>query len=257
MGQDNYEIQVYGSQTVAKGATMLELHSNFTAGGTRQTQDGVLPTNQIIHETIEITHGFNDWFETGFYFFNAIGDDHRTTYVGSHIRPRAMVPEKWHWPVGLSMSAEVGFQKKEYSADDYTLELRPIIDKTWRKWYGAFNPVLDKSLHGLNSKAGYDFSPNVKLNYNFSKKIGIGLEYYGSTGSIGSAVPFQQQQHQLFLVTDIEWSADWEFNAGYGLGFTSATDNDIFKVILGYRLHKKEEKMKPTGLPAGIIYRRG
>ena len=31
--QDNYEIQVYGSDTVAPQTTMLELHSNFTVEG--------------------------------------------------------------------------------------------------------------------------------------------------------------------------------------------------------------------------------
>ena len=28
--QDNYEIQVYGSETVSIGKTMVELHSNYT-----------------------------------------------------------------------------------------------------------------------------------------------------------------------------------------------------------------------------------
>jgi len=45
----------------------------------------------------------------------------------------------------------------------------------------------------------------------------------------------------LFLAIDIDWSPDWEFNAGYGLGFTNASDNDIFKVILGYKFHKKNK----------------
>jgi len=31
--QDNYKIQVYGSETVAPKSTMVELHSNFTADG--------------------------------------------------------------------------------------------------------------------------------------------------------------------------------------------------------------------------------
>lgn len=68
--QDNYEIQIYGSETVAKGATMVELHSNYTFGGTRQVLNKVLPTHDILHETVEITHGFNEWFEIGFYLFN-------------------------------------------------------------------------------------------------------------------------------------------------------------------------------------------
>jgi hypothetical protein len=33
--QDNYEIQVYGSDTVAPKTTMLELHSNFTVDGSK------------------------------------------------------------------------------------------------------------------------------------------------------------------------------------------------------------------------------
>jgi hypothetical protein len=41
--QDNYEIQVYGSDTVAKGFTMVELHSNFTAKGFSESRDGVQP----------------------------------------------------------------------------------------------------------------------------------------------------------------------------------------------------------------------
>jgi len=39
--QDNTEIQVYGSETVAAGRTMLELHSNFTDRGRSTTEDGV------------------------------------------------------------------------------------------------------------------------------------------------------------------------------------------------------------------------
>ena len=108
LAQDNYEIQVYGAPTVDKGATMCELHSNFTFGGQVYTQEGVLPTHNLCHETIEITHGFTPWFETGFYLFNAIGSDNRTTIVGSHIRPRVAAPENWHLPFGLSLSAEFG-----------------------------------------------------------------------------------------------------------------------------------------------------
>jgi len=46
--QDNYEIQVYGSQTVAKGNTMLELHSNFTFDGQKATENGVFPALSLL-----------------------------------------------------------------------------------------------------------------------------------------------------------------------------------------------------------------
>jgi|SRR6185312_1828025 len=233
--QENYEIQVYGSQTVSKNTTMLELHSNFTFNGSKEPVNGVLPTNHVFHETIEITHGFTEWFEVGFYFFNSIGDHHRTTYVGSHIRPRLMLPEKYHFPVGLSLSTEFGYQKREYSEDDWSVEIRPIIDKTIGGLYVSLNPVLEIALHGLNAGQAPEFTPNVKLNYAVTKTISPGLEYYGGLGPVNHFDAPANQQHQLFFTVDLNFSADWEFNAGYGIGLTDAGDKSIFKIILGRR----------------------
>ena len=69
--QGNYEVQVYGSDLVPKNVTMVELHSNFTASGEKRTIGGALPTNHAEHETLEITHGFGEWFELGSYFFTS------------------------------------------------------------------------------------------------------------------------------------------------------------------------------------------
>jgi len=231
--QDNYEIQVYGSETVEKGKTMVELHSNYTLNGSKQTVKPLLPTNHIVHETIEITHGFTPWFEVGFYLFNALGSDNRTTYVGSHIRPRFAAPISWNLPVGISISTEFGFQKKEYSANTSTLEIRPIIDKKWKAFYLALNPVLDKSFVGPDANRGFIFSPNIKASYDVTKVVALGLEYYGSTGPFFHYDTFSQQQHQLFVATDLNFNPLWEFNAGAGYGFTESTDKIIFKIILG------------------------
>src|SRR5579872_6946200 len=43
--QDNYEVQVYGVETVLPKHTMLELHSNFTFEGSKTMVDGVRPDN--------------------------------------------------------------------------------------------------------------------------------------------------------------------------------------------------------------------
>jgi len=50
--QENFEIQVYGSETAAPGSTMVELHSNIAAKGTTHTEQGVVPTEHALHETI-------------------------------------------------------------------------------------------------------------------------------------------------------------------------------------------------------------
>lgn len=233
--QDNYEIQVYGSETVPAGRTMVELHSNYTIDGERETVNGVLPSNHAFHETLEITHGFTPWFETGFYVFSSIQSDRGWEWVGDHIRPRIAVPADWHWPVGLSLSTEIGYQRRSYSEDTWSLELRPIIDKQLGRWYFAINPALEKSLHGQNSNAGWDFAPAVKIGFDVTKLINAGVEYYGDLGSIGRLANSDEQQHQLFPVIDLNFSADWEFNFGVGFGLTRSTDDLIVKMILGRR----------------------
>ncbi|HCN84014.1 MAG TPA: hypothetical protein DIT07_10405 [Sphingobacteriaceae bacterium] len=233
--QENYEIQVYGSETTEKGRTMVELHSNFTFDGSTTITDGLLPSNHVFHETIEITHGWNSWFETGFYIFNEIGSGGRTAYVGSHIRPRVMVPKSLGWPVGLSLSTEFGFQKRAYSGSTGGIEIRPIIDKEWGNLYISFNPTIEKSFSGEGVGEGFTFSPNLKTSYNFTKVFGLGFEYYGSTGSLFNPMPASQQEHQLYLATDLDFDPDWEFNAGFGHALNKNGDNSVFKIILGRR----------------------
>jgi len=239
-GQGSYEIQVYGSDLVAPGNTMVELHSNFTFIGVKSVVDGMYPTEHQLHETVEITHGFTDWFETGFYVFTSADSRAGWQYVGDHIRPRVSIPEDWKWPVGLSLSLEVGYQRAVYSADTWTLEIRPIVDKTLGKWYLCFNPTLDRSFHGPSVSQGLVFSPNVKVGYDVTKVFNAGFEYYGSVGPVTGFDPLREQQQQIFAVTDLNFSKDWEFNFGVGIGMTGATDHLIVKMIIGRRFGVKK-----------------
>ncbi len=253
--QDNYEIQVYPSETLTPGKTMIELHSNFTISGSKKTDDGTVPTNHALHETIEITQGITNWFETGFYIFTSYNPI-RGGYgwVGDHIRPRVRAPESWHLPVGLSLSAEVGYQRAKYSPDTWSLELRPIIDKQLGKWYMSFNPTLDRSFHGPGVASGMVFSPNFKAGYDVTKKVNVGFEYYGSLGPVTGFDPIREQQQQLIPSVDLNLSENWEFNAGLGVGVTGSTDHLILKFIVGRRFdfgrRKKPEVPAPGVVPA-------
>jgi len=235
--QDNYEIQVYGSETVPKGVTMVELHSNFTINGSKQPVDGTLPTDHAIHETVEITRGINSWFEVGFYVFTSIRNGTGWDWVGDHIRPRFRAPESWHLPVGISVSNEIGYTRRIYSPDTWTWEMRPIVDKQLGPWYLSFNPTVDKSLKGLNQNQGWVFSPNFKVSYDITKKIAGGVEYYGSLGPVTGFDPLKDQQQQIFPAIDLNVSPNWEFNFGIGVGITRSTDHLIAKMIIGRRFN--------------------
>ena len=225
--QDNYEIQVYGSETVAPRMTMAEVHSNVTAQGEQHA----------VRETLELTHGFNDWFETGFYLFTTAGAGQSWSYVGDHIRPRVRVPPGWHWPVGVSLSTEIGYVRARYAEDTWSWEVRPIVDKTLGRWYLAFNPALEKSLHGANAGRGFEFAPALNVKFDVTPKVAAGIEYYASLGPLAHLDPSGAQSHQIYPSIDLNLSPDWEFNAGIGYGITKASDRVIVKFIVGRRLH--------------------
>jgi hypothetical protein len=233
--QGNYEIQVYGADTVKPKNLMVELHSNFTAEGQRYTVDGVYPTNHQEHETLELTEGITSWSEIGFYVFTSEQDGHGVQWVGDHIRPRVRAPDSWHLPVGLSLSTEVGYQRAVYSPDTWTWEIRPIIDKQLGRWYLAFNPALERTWHGPDVSQGLGFAPGAKAGYDFTKKVNAGIEYYADYGQLFHFNGLREQQQQIFAVTDLNLAPQWEINFGVGVGPTSATDHLIVKGILGRR----------------------
>ena len=144
--QGNYEIQVYGADTVEPKSTMVELHSNYTVEGQKNVIDGVYPTNHQEHETLEITQGLTSWSEVGFYVFTSWQNGHGVQWVGDHIRPRVRVPDSWHWPVGVSLSTEIGYQRAVYSPDTWTWEIRPIVDKYLGPLVPGFQPRAGTNL---------------------------------------------------------------------------------------------------------------
>ena len=234
--QENYEIQVYASPTMARRQTIFELHSNYTFLGGKDIKDGVLPSYHSIHETIEITHGIADNFELGFYLFTNYTPNYGWQIIGTHIRPRIAAPEKWKLPVGLSLSAEIGWQKQEYSAETFSLEIRPIIDKTLGNLYLAFNPVLSVTLSGIDQPSAPSFAPNLKAAYAVSPKICLGTEYYGNLGPLNQFEKIAQQNHAFFVVADLYVDPKWEVNFGPGFGLTESTDGFVMKLILGRRI---------------------
>jgi len=191
---------------------------------------------------LEITQGITDNFELGFYLFTNYTAQYGYRIIGTHIRPRIMAPLSWHLPVGISLSAEIGYQNQYYAADTWNLEIRPIIDKQWNKLYISFNPTIGVSLKGVDQKTAPDFEPNIKADYRFFKNTGLGFEYYGSVGPINNFDKLPQENHALFLAYDLENNNKWELNVAPGWGLTPATDGFVFKVLAGKKINPNHKK---------------
>ena len=202
--QNNYEIQVYASQTQAIHSTMFELHSNYTFDGTTQVIDGVIPDNHALHETLEITTGITPIFEIGAYLFtNYTPGGYGYQIVGTHIRPRVMAPADWGIPFGLSLSLEFGYQKPAYANETWSLEIRPILDKQWDKLYVSLNPTFGITLKSQYNSSVPTFEPNVKISYALWKNAAFGIEYYGDMGPVNQFDQGSQQNHAIFIAYDL------------------------------------------------------
>lgn len=154
-------------------------------------------------------------------------------YVGWRLRPRVSVPGSWGWPVGESMSAEVGFPRKAYEENSVTLELRPIIEKKIGRFQIDVNPVVGRALRGPGTGEGWDFEPGVRFGYEMSRRFDLSLEYYGSTGPIGDFLPSNEQVHQFFPGGDLKLSENIVWNFGIGVGVTDAGNRLVYKSRVG------------------------
>jgi hypothetical protein len=234
--QDLFEIQVYPYDTVEPGRTMFELHTNFVPSGTRDTADGLYPNHHQFHETLEITHGWTPYFETGFYIETApYVPGAGAKFAGWHIRPRFRLPESEGFPFKVSVSLEYAFNQPGFDPNQQTLEIRPIFERQRGRLYLSINPDLSLAVKGPDAGSAPGFEPNAKIGWDWSKHVSAGLEYYAETGPVKHFDPVGKQHHLLFPALDLNVSPDWEFNAGVGHGFTSTSEHWILKAIVGRR----------------------
>jgi hypothetical protein len=233
--QADNEIQVYASPTIQNKWTIFELHSNYTFKGSKFLANP--KTAHWVNETLEITHGFANDFEIGFYTFTGKSPNGGFHYLGNQIRPRVTIPEKWNWPLGASLSMEFGFFRPETDSNFiWQGEIRPIIDKTAGNWYFAFNPNLEFVLSGEDKQLV--FTPQIKSVYTIKKIVGIGLEYYSALGTFEKFLPVSQQEHLLGPMIDLYFDPMWEVNGGFLFGLTKNSNQRIFKLLLGRRIGK-------------------
>ena len=230
--QDTFEIQVYEYETVPKGKWNLETHFNFIAKGTKTPEGKVAPSDNQFHLTFELTRGITENFEMAGYLVLAHRPDGGLEYVGTRLRPRYSLPKKWGLPVDISLSAEVGLPREIYEENSVTLELRPIIEKKIGRFQMDFNPVIGRALRGPGKKE-WDFEPGVRFGYEVTKKFDLSLEYYGSTGPLGNALPTDEQVHQLYPGWDLQLNDNVVWNFGIGVGVTPAGNKLVYKSRIG------------------------
>jgi len=102
------------------------------------------------------------------------------------------------------------------------------------------------SFHGLSVSQGVTFEPNAKASFDVTKRVTLGIEYYGDLGPIAGFDPLREQVQAIFPSLDLNLGPNWEFNIAPGIGVTGATDHLLVKMILGHRF-SRGRKQHPAG----------
>lgn len=225
------EIQVYNAEIADVGQWTIQQHLNYTfLGHTEPDFPGGFPSNHSLQGTPELAYGITKWWELGFYFPFAFTGNGEFLLNGAKIRNLFVVPDAAKRDFFYGVNFELSYQTPPFSQSRYMLEIRPIIGVRNKEWEFIVNPIVDLTFGEFGQQ---DFAPAARLARNLGEDRFVGIEYYADLGQIGNFLPFQQQSHQIFAVTDFKVDkVDVELGLGYGL--TSASDRLVAKAILGY-----------------------
>jgi hypothetical protein len=232
LAQDNFEIQVYDSETAGPWRVGLETHLIYDVSGTTAASpDGQAPTEHQFHVTFEPHIGIGTWVELGMYLQTALLPDSGFEYAGVKLRCKLRLDEKLGGHVGLAINFEISNVPRQFEPNVWGSEIRPIIDGRWGILYASLNPIVDIDLNGPDSGLP-QFQPAAKIAFDVIHSLALGLEYYGAFGPITHTLPLSESTNRLFAALDFT-SDYFDLNVGIGYGL-SGPEKWIVKAILGF-----------------------
>ena len=235
---DPFEFEVYPYQTVGQGKVELESLNSFVPSGHNHGDDGTSAgtyQSQAMYRTsFELTYGFTDHLEAAAYLNLAHPNGASFQYAGSKFRVRGSLFEQGELPVDLGWYLELEWHRTpQFDDNQLELELKPIIEKDFRKFEVMLNPIFEKGVFvGPNKNRGFEFGYAAGIYYDYLREISPGLEFYGALGLIDDNDPLHAQQHYVFPVLKGELPGGIEYNVGPGIGLTRGSDRVIVKANL-------------------------
>ena len=230
---DFYEIQIYDTDTEPVGHVTLELHSNTTTTATGESAKSEMDVHQI-HETLEATYGVMRWIEIGQYFATAKLSNGNYEYSGSRTKIHFAIPQTFEWPVQFGGNIEFAYMRRAAEENPLTLELRPIIGGTYKKFRLVANLAFEDPFSGPGAHRGMQFAPSGELVYDLHRWVSPAIEYYGDMGAIQPLAKVQDQQHFIMPALNFHFLPRLELNLGVGIGVTRASNGIFLKSIVGW-----------------------
>lgn len=222
-----FELEVYPYRTAARGEVELE---NFTAYTRRGTQDAPVPENNqgLVRNSIEMTYGVTDKTEVaGYVDYSRARGDGDWDLKASRWRARTRFAEKGEWPADLGLYAEAEFPRKD--DNDVEFELRGIIEKDVNQWTFDINPILEKTLKGVEKAEGTELHYAAAAIYRLNEHWHPRLDFFGDFGPLRNFEGRDEQTHLVSPAVDILFGHGLSASLGVAYGQTRASEQQIVR----------------------------
>jgi hypothetical protein len=230
---DFYEIQIYPTETTPAGILQLELHSNSVTSATGSAAHAALNPYQI-HETLEASYGITPSIEIGQYFATAKLSSGNYEYAGSRSKIHFGVPASDGWPIQIGGNIELDYMRRAAEEQPLTLELRPIVEKRFRRFEVIANFAFEKPFRGPGTHQGVSFAPSGEVSFDLTRWLTPAVEYYGDMGALEQLPSVQKQQHFIVPALNFHLLPRLELNLGVGIGLTRESNGLFLKSIVGW-----------------------
>jgi hypothetical protein len=185
--QDSFHIRVHEYEPVP-GQLVFEEYTIYVGAGTKSPDGLVAPTNNQLHIAHEFTAGLTPTFSLGAMLLNARRVGGGLEYAGWKVLPHLYAPTTWGFPVNIGIVAEFTVQPKTYADGSGEIEVHPIFEKHFKNLAFVANPSFGRTLSPSGNSQRWTFNPALRRSaYDVSKRLTLGVEYYGQSGRFLSA----------------------------------------------------------------------
>jgi hypothetical protein len=230
---DQYEIQIYTTETAPLHKLTLELHSNGVVNAVGHLAKDELRPHEI-HETLEATYGLWSNVEIGQYLATAKFVDGGYGYAGSRTKIHFGIGDPETWPIAFGGNIELDYMRRQAEDNPLTLEFRPIISKSFGKLSLVADFAFEKPFRGPGTHDGVTFSPSGWISYEVLPWLTPSIEYYGDMGPVMHLPSTARQQHFVVPTINLDLLPQLELNFGVGIGTTKASRATFIKSIIGW-----------------------
>jgi hypothetical protein len=156
-------------------------------------------------------------------------------FVGNRARLTALTPAGCGRKLDLGFSWEVGHARSGFAENAWSLELTPILGRSFGHVSLVINPAFERGIGG-SAEREFEFEPRGRIAYAMGEDDALSLEYYGVAGPVSGFDPRSAQRHQIFAGWNGEISKRAEAAIQVGRGLTRSSDRWTIATRLEYAL---------------------